>query len=230
MSQFDCFLTPEAISINKARQQHLASMGLRIGPGSVLEVGAGIGLHTQFFLDRSCQVTITDGRKENVIEIQRRWPDLPSRVLDLDSEENLAHLGQFDMIYCYGLLYHLKDPEGAIKRMAEICQGQIFLELICSTDTDTSMRFCQDPNGYNQSVNGQGCRPSRSWILERLKKYFGHGYISITQPNHPEFPTNWDNPSPGNTRAVFVGSKQQLDNGLLTDRPLQMQEVCYNMS
>jgi hypothetical protein len=44
MSQFDCFLRPNALAINQARQDHLASLGFPLAPGSVLEVGAGIGL------------------------------------------------------------------------------------------------------------------------------------------------------------------------------------------
>jgi hypothetical protein len=48
-SPYDVFLTPSAISINKARQTHLASLGLEIACKRVLEVGAGVGLHTPFF-------------------------------------------------------------------------------------------------------------------------------------------------------------------------------------
>ena len=225
MSQLDCFFTANALAINQARQEHLASLGLPLAPGSVIEVGAGIGLHTQFFLDRSCTVTVTDGREENIQEIRRRWPDLPSFVVDLDQDTNLDHLGRFDMIYCYGLLYHLGDPANALKRMADICRGQIFLELICSTDTGSVLHRYSDPAGNDQSTIGQGCRPSRSWILEKLREYFGWGYISVTQPNHPEFPLDWDRPSHGNTRAVFVGSRHRLDNHLLATQPSQTQKT-----
>jgi hypothetical protein len=43
---FAVFLTPEASAINMARQTHLASLGLDLARKRVLEVGAGIGLHT----------------------------------------------------------------------------------------------------------------------------------------------------------------------------------------
>jgi len=224
MSKFDCFLTPNASAINRARQDHLASLGFPMSSGSVLEVGAGIGLHTQFFVDRGCSVTVTEGRKDNLEEIQRRWPDLPTHLLDLDHDTDIRYLGEFDMVYCYGLLYHLGDPENAIKRMAEVCKGQIFLELICSADTQESLKVQRDSNGNDQSTVGKACRPSRRWILAKLNQYFGHGYISVTQPDHGEFPADWNDPGKGNTRAIFVGSKTPLDNPLLTQEPLQIQE------
>lgn len=225
MSTFDCFLTKNALDINRARQDHLASLGFPQFPGSVLEVGAGIGLHTKFFIDRGCAVTITDGRHDNLVEIQKRWPDLPNRLLDIEHVQDLRHLGEFDMIYCYGLLYHLGDPEKALQKLSTICRGQIFLELICNTDIKESLVVGHDPRGNDQSTAGLSCRPSRLWIIEKLKQYFGHGYISTTQPNHHEFPMNWDNPGHKNTRAVFVGSKIELQNVLLSDKPLQMQQV-----
>src|SRR5882762_4963062 len=75
---FAVFLTPEASAINAARQAHLASLGLELEHKQVLEVGAGIGLHTPFFLERGCKVLVTDGNPENVGEIRRRLPHMPS--------------------------------------------------------------------------------------------------------------------------------------------------------
>lgn len=224
MSQFDCFLRPNALAINQARQDHLASLGFPLAPGSVLEVGAGIGLHTQFFVDRGCSVTISEGREDNLQQIRSRWPNYRVVLLDMDQGQSITHLGEFDMVYCYGLLYHLGDPEGAIKRMSEVCRGQIFLELICNTDTESSLVIRKDPGGNDQSTVGRASRPSRLWILSKLREYFGHAYISITQPDHEEFPTDWNNPTLKNTRAVFVGSKIPLSNPLLTADPLQNQQ------
>src|SRR5258707_9415172 len=53
---FNIFLTPEALDINEAAQQHLASLMLDLEHQRVLEVGAGIGLHTGFFEDHGCSI------------------------------------------------------------------------------------------------------------------------------------------------------------------------------
>jgi 2-polyprenyl-3-methyl-5-hydroxy-6-metoxy-1,4-benzoquinol methylase len=85
----------------------------------VLEVGAGIGLHTPFFLARGCEVTVTDGRPENVAEISRRLPGVKSALVDLELDRPIE-LGRFDVVYCYGLLYHLSNLS-ARSRASDTC-------------------------------------------------------------------------------------------------------------
>lgn len=224
MSAYQCFLDDNALAINQARQEHLGSLDLPINNRSVLEVGAGIGLHTQFFLDRGCEVLITDGESNNVAEIQRRHPNHRSQVLDLDTAQSIQHLGRFDIVYCYGLLYHLGQPQKALEVMSEV-SDMILLELICNARDDVSLDLVRDPRGANQSTHGQGCRPSRRWILDQLNRIWGHGYITSTQPNHRDFPGDWSEPGTGNTRAVFVGSRRPLDNQMLLKEPLVKQTI-----
>ena len=224
MSQYHCFLEPNAIAINTARLEHLASLGLDLHNRRVLEVGAGIGLHTPFFLERGCTVMITDGAPENMPEIRRRHPGVQNRLLDLETVESLGDLGEFDIVYCYGLLYHMSDPEKVLRCLAEVCREKILLELICHPGQEHTVTYVADPRGLNQSTIGRGCRPSRTWVLETLNKYFGHGYITKTQPDHEDFPTDWDHPTRANTRAIFVGSRQVIENDLLLTAPLQQQQ------
>src|SRR5579859_1357800 len=129
---FDVFLEPEAQRINVARLEHLASLGLDLDRKSVLEVGAGIGLHTAFFEQRGCDVLSTDGAPPNVAEMLRRWPHRRLGLLDLDQPTDLRGLGTFDVVYCYGTLYHLRDPDGALARLAAVCSGVILLETVVS--------------------------------------------------------------------------------------------------
>lgn len=219
MSEFNVFLGPGGPEINSARQNHLASLGLDLDNKRVLEVGAGIGLHSQFFIDRGCEIVITDGFKNNVEEAKRRFPNNQVMVLDLEQDESLEHLGQFDLVYCYGLLYHLKNAEIAIKRMSEVCTGQLLLETVVSADHGESINYLDDHGGNNGSIYGNACRPSRSWIVNKLKEYFGYGYISVTQPDYPDFITDWSDESKGGTiRSIFVGSKIKLKNSQITTK------------
>jgi hypothetical protein len=220
-SPYDVFLTPNALAINRARQEHLASIGLDLNNKRILEVGAGIGLHTDFFLNLKCDVTVTDGNKENVSEIRRRHPTLRSEVLDLELNESLSNLGSYDLVYCYGLLYHLKNAESALARLAEVCSGQILLETCVSLGQHEEIIYLQDFISNNQAVSGIGSRPTRIWVQNKLKEYFGYAYIPITQPDHPDFPLNWDCPNTNLLyRSIFVGSKVPLNNeSLQTNLP-----------
>jgi len=47
------------------RLEHLASLGLDLHGKRVLEVGAGVGDHTGFFLDRDCTIVSTESKPEN---------------------------------------------------------------------------------------------------------------------------------------------------------------------
>jgi hypothetical protein len=47
-TDFSVFLEPEALRINRARQQYLSSVGLDLHAKRVFEIGAGIVLHTAF--------------------------------------------------------------------------------------------------------------------------------------------------------------------------------------
>lgn len=214
---FSVFLAPNAHAINQARQSHLASLGLELKGKKVLEVGAGIGLHTPFFLERGCTVTVTDGRAENVAEIQRRHPGVKTAIVDLEIDKPIE-LGRFDVIYCYGLLYHLSNPQRALARLADVCDGQLLLETAVSPGTHDELLLVRDPDAFNQAISGIGCRPTRLWILNRLKSLFGYGYIPRTQPDHVDFPSDWvHTPIQTMHRSIFVGSRTPLDLPTLTD-------------
>jgi hypothetical protein len=181
-------------------------------------------LHTPFFLERGCEVTVTDGRPENVAEIARRLPATRSALVDLEHDRPIE-LGRFDIVYCYGLLYHLANPERALGRLADVCDGQLLLETAVSPGTHDELLLVRDPAAFNQAVSGTGCRPTRLWVLNRLKSLFGYGYIPRTQPDHVDFPTDWvHTPIQTMHRSIFVGSRTPLSVSTLSDTVPAAQE------
>ena len=211
LAEFSVFLEPDALRVNAARQQHLASLGLDLDRKRVLEVGAGIGLHTGFFEERGCDILSTDGNPLNVAEMLGRFPQRKIGVLDLDRPAALNGLGMFDIVYCYGALYHLDDPEGALARLAAICRGQILLETIVMPGDFPELHRTTEPLSPNQGIRGLGTRPTRPWVMSALRRHFGHAYTTLDQPDFPDFVTDWQMiDHPGNLRAVFVGSKCPL--------------------
>jgi SAM-dependent methyltransferase len=210
------FLEPDALAINKARMDHLASLHLPIEGKSVLEVGAGIGLLSGFFEERGCTVLSTDARPENVAEIKRRHPSRQVATLDLERPQDVGALGRFDIVFCYGTLYHLAAPEPALEALSKV-SDLILLETCVSRGEEEASPTIEEPLFMNQAHSGLGSRPTRAWVLSRLAKYWGHGYISVVQPAHPDFPTDWKAPTTRElSRAIFVGSKAALANRLLT--------------
>ena len=78
----------------------------------------------------------------------------------------------------------------------------------------------EPPENPAHAFDGQGCRPTRSWLMTQLKRHFQYVYATKTQPYHEEFPTDWTKPWPNNsglTRAVFVASRASLESDQLTE-------------
>ncbi len=225
----DVFLAPEALASNDARLGHLASLGLPLSGKRVLEVGAGIGLLTSFFLERGCSVLSTEARPDNVAQMRRRYPGREIGLLDLERPHTIEGLGRFDVIFCYGTLYHLAAPAPALQALSSVAP-LILLETCCSPGDDENLNLVNEPaRTRNQAKYGTGCRPTRPWVLSRLRENWGHAYVSVTQPDNPDFPLDWTpetlaSANMKNVRAVFVGSRMELTNPQLTESTLTVQK------
>lgn len=206
---------------NEKRLEHLASLNLPIEIGeTVLEVGAGIGDHTSFFIDRGCVITTTEGRPECYKVLEQIMGD-KTIVCFLDLENptpNTLIDKKFDIVYCYGTLYHLSKPWFVLEYLSQRCKKILLLETCVSCDSNESVNLCEENiSDLSQSLCGYGCRPTRQWLMTKLKILFDYVYMPITQPDHIEFPENWSLPSPTIiSRSIFICSKITLENQLLT--------------
>lgn len=239
----DPFLTFDAEQINAARLEHLATLGLSISGKNVLELGAGIGKLTGFFLRRDSKVLVTEGRLDLVQIIRERgFQNHNSNVLDviqLDVEEiNTSTIERlkkytqkthgepetkkcpegFEVIFCYGLLYHLSNPESALKFLGELAhesKGLLLLETVVDSSTETFDQV-DETNHSNQALK-LGSRPNPNYILELIKENFKYSYVSLTQPNHPDFQKDpiSTHSITGRSRMIFIGSNKRLVNKFL---------------
>jgi ubiquinone/menaquinone biosynthesis C-methylase UbiE len=215
----DCFLAYHYQRHNQRRLEHLSSLGLEFAGATVLEVGAGIGDHTSFFIDRGSKIVSTDAREENLKILRTRYPGIKTLNLNLDDPDKTFN-EVFDIVYCYGLLYHLKNPVEAIEFMSRRCQYMLLLETQVSFGNDDSNKpHGEDPTYPVASYEGWGCQPTRRWVYNQLKRHFEFVYMPITQPNHEEFLIDWTNPPLKQSviRSVFIASRQEIMNSLLSD-------------
>src|SRR5438105_3082377 len=115
-SGVECFETPAALELNRARLAHLQSLDLALDGKRVLDVGCGVGHLAQFFLGRGCEVVCVDGREENIAILRAHHPALESHIADIQTDA-LARFGKFDVVFCYGVLYHLANPLAALHNL-----------------------------------------------------------------------------------------------------------------
>lgn len=217
---YHVFLEREYQRHTIARLEHLDSLGLDIRGKRVLEVGAGIGEHTLFYLHRGCEVVVTDGRPELVRFIRNRL-GVPTHVLDVETElDKLYRLGKFDILHCYGLLYHISNPEAFLEHTARVTNW-LFLETCVSAGNEQAVRLLDEERTHLwEAVHGQGCLPTRAWLFHTLRRFYPYVYCPTTQPYHEQFPIDWEAVPETPTRlirAIFIASHQPINNPILVE-------------
>jgi SAM-dependent methyltransferase len=188
----ECFDTPEAQTINRARIEHALSLGI-LRPGQrVLDAGCGVGHLANTLGRHGCRVRCIDGREGNIASLRQRYPDLEATVED--TEGDLDHLGRFDVVFCYGLLYHLENPMRALRSFARLCTGQLLLEtMVC--DHEAPLMLLADETGtVSQALHGLGARPTPSFLTLALNRAgFRFVYRTARVPAHDDFRFDWRN-------------------------------------
>jgi hypothetical protein len=209
---------------NVARLQHLESLKLDLYGKKVVEFGAGVGDHTIFYLFKNCQVLPTDGRADLVDFIRERF-GVDTGVIDIENDQSkIRDLPKFDIAHCYGVLYHINNPSEFLDLIKDKA-STLFLETCVSSDKKKDdIYLMPEPSGnLSQAISGTGCRPTRNWIMKKLKENYKYVYVPKTQPKHIQFPLKWDKDFPEGAliRAVFIASNQEIASShLLTELPI----------
>jgi FkbM family methyltransferase len=212
------FDTEAARQINDARMSHLASLGLSIEGRKVLDVGGGVGHLAQFFVAKGCEVVSIDAREENLASLRSRYPELAARRLNVETD-SLACLGRFDIVFCYGLLYHLENPLAAMRNMAAVCDDLLLLETVVMDHPEPLVRLADEPTEtFSQAVGGMATRPTPAFVAMALTRAgFPFVYVPRTPPRHADFQFEWKADHEffrdGHLlRCVFVASKRPIDS------------------
>ncbi len=212
------FDTEAARHINDARMSHLASLGLPIEGRSVLDVGCGVGHLAQFFVQKCCDVVCVDAREENILSLRSRYPGLSAHVLNVETD-SLDRLGRFDVVFCYGLLYHLENPVAALRNIASACSELLLLETMVLDHPEPLLRIVDEPSAtLSQTVASLGSRPTPSFVTMALNRIgFPFVYAPRTPPQHPDFRFQWKADlsyirEEQALRCIFIASRHGLDN------------------
>lgn len=100
--------------------------------------GVDLACHQGWFAHQLAQagveaVTATDARPEHIADVGliTRACGLEARVRTHQQDVHAlraATLGQFDIVLCFGLLYHLENPVGALRVARDLCRGICLVE------------------------------------------------------------------------------------------------------
>lgn len=217
----ESFESDIAREINKARIDHLDSLKLPIAQKRVLDVGCGVGHLAQYFVKQRCSVLCVDARDQNIEALRRGYPGLEARVLNVETQD-LQPLGRFDVVFCYGLLYHLENPLGFLHKVSAVCQDFLLLETMILDHPRPLMHLVDESLSNDQALHGLAHRPSPSYVTFALTRAgFTHVYSAVRPPRHRDFEFELKGDlshrrSGANLRMIFVASKKPLTSPELT--------------
>lgn len=229
-------LTPELVfndesytAFDKVRFEHFDTLNIDIKGKTVLELGSGIGNHTKFLYRKSPKKIITiEGRAENVDVLKKNFKSAKKVVPILhDLEKPLDDVDELkdgvDLIYNYGLLYHLKNPFQFIDDLQSIKHDKMILETCIELDGNEN-NLLEDTNSFSQSLSGTGSRPNLYRLVEKLQENYKNVFYP-TPPKHGWFDIH-ANPSPVLKRIVIICEDQILDKPIkVKSTPIVVHEL-----
>lgn len=211
----ETFDKEDALAINRARLEHLASLDLPLSHKKVLDVGCGVGHLAQFFVERECKVMSIDAREENLQTLKRKYPTLPHACVDIERDD-ISALGAFEIVFCYGLLYHTENPALVIEKIANACTDLLLLETCVTDSVEPLVQYAEETATVSQALHGIGSRPSPAWIVSLLRHHgFAHVYSPVKQPEYEDFLFSPKNDlsyqrDRHNLRRIFIASKHRV--------------------
>lgn len=205
VSPFD---TEVALSINEARKSFLdkwlPDFIKREGIATVLDVGCGFGFFSRYLKDMGLKVSAFDIRKENVAVAKYRNPDIDFKVYDIE-DKSVCGLGVFDMVFCFGTLYHLENPFRAIRNLYCLTGKFLLAETQIAPYSYPGAALYEECNKEDQSLNYTVLIPSESCFVKMFYKAGFRGVYSSKNPVlHKEFRASFINKK---ARTIFLATR-----------------------
>src|SRR5216683_870489 len=171
---------------------------------TALDAGCGVGFFAQILHEWGLQVQAFDGRLENVIEARRRFPKIAFAQRDIE-DAGIVGLGQFDLVLCFGLLYHVENPMLAVRHLRAMTRTGLLLESMCTPGGGTGMVLREEPDQDDQSLTDIAMYPSEGCLVKMLYRAgFTAVYRVAAMPDHEDFRETREH---GRRRTVLFGSE-----------------------
>jgi SAM-dependent methyltransferase len=154
---------------------------------TAVDVGCGLGYFSGLLAKLGLQVSAVDGRQQNVDEAQRRHPGVNFRQVDAQ-DAALRSLGTFDLVFCFGLLYHLENPLFTIRSLYAMTKALLLVESVIFPGDEPVMALIDEAHLDDQGLNHIAFYPTEACVVKMLyRSGFNYIYGFAQQPEHPEY-------------------------------------------
>lgn len=183
---------------------------------TALDLGCGLGYYAELLHGFGLQVLGVDGRRENVEEAKKRFPHLEFQTIDAQ-DPALTSIGKFDLVFCFGLFYHLENPFRVIRSIAEMTAQVTLLEGIVYPSPEPVLVLMDENNGMDQGMNFVAYYPSEPCLVKMLhRSSLAHCYNPSPMPAHDEYRIG---PNGFRRRTMIAASRTAIQTPLLTAWP-----------
>lgn len=183
---------------------------------TAIDVACGVGYYSKVLDSLGFAVLGVDARKENVEEARRRYPELRFEIFDAE-DSHLSKLGTFDLVFCFGLLYHLENPFRTIRSLSAMSSNTVMVEGICYPSWEPVMVLMDEYESVDQGLNRVAFYPSEICLVKMLLRGgFSDCYLPRQMPEHEEYKRDFLG---FRKRTLLVASKVQITSDLLTPWP-----------
>lgn len=186
------FDAPHYQQITRARLRFLDTFLPQLVQGAgwrtALDVGCGVGEFTQYLAGLGLEASGADGRESNVAEARERYPHLPFATCDVEAPASRG-LGQFDVVLCYGLLYHLDNPVAALRNLHALTGGGLLIETQIFPRPGLAYGLViENDRQDDQGIRNVALVPSEQGLIKTLYQVgFAHVYAFRALPDHDDF-------------------------------------------
>lgn len=189
----------------------LAEVKVPLGIQTVLDVGCGLGYFSRLLKELDFKVTAIDGRIGNLEEAQKRSPGI--QFFEFDAQDpGMKSFGKFDLVFCFGLLYHMENPLMAIRHLRAMTNTILFVESVIFPGEEPILALIDESSYEDQGLSHLAFYPTEPCLIKMLYRAgFACVYEFLRQPDHPDY-----REMPGSRRArtmlvasfAPVGSKE----------------------
>jgi len=175
---------------------------------SCIDVGCGPGWFTKRLIDYGLSVVGIDGRDELIQVARGRVPEGEFFQIDVESKREVAVLSSADLVFCFGLLYHVENPLRVIRNLELITKKILFIESIVIPEKRHSAILVEESNNETQGLTGLAVIPSGLLITKVLySSGFRYVYEYLGYVPHNDF---IETKEQYRRRRIFIGSNLEL--------------------
>jgi len=194
----------------------LAELQAPLGLKTAIDIGCGLGYFSELLRALGFDVTAVDGRTENTKEAARRYPGIKFHTYNAE-DPSLTALGKFDLVFCFGLLYHLENPFRVIRNLYAMTNRLLLVEGVIYPGDSALMGLVDETPFDDQGLNHVAFYPTEACMA---KMFYRSGFCNVYRlspmADHSDYRSATGLPR---VRTMLAAAPAHLSSQLLTVIP-----------